>query len=256
MCRIYNLLSKILGIVAPLRTGHCSNNGGRGRRWLSAEAVESRKTRRKLERRWKSTGHESDRVEYQNSCRATNRLIIESQHRENQRVVNEAAGNARRQWSVVNDLLYAKPDPEPTTAKVEQLLCQNLLQFFTDKGVNIASSIRAKLTGSTVDPYIYDQPHNGPTLDDLPVVTIEEVTRILSEMPCKSSPMDFVPTSLLKSCSDMFAPIIARLANLSFTEGLFLTNFKWAQITPLLKRMPRQSFTDRKSTRLNSSHRL
>ena len=42
--------------------------------------------------------------------------------------------------------------------------------------------------------------------------------------------------SLLKSCSDMFAPIIARLANLSFADGLFPTNYKRAQITPLLKK--------------------
>ena len=64
------------------------------------------------------------------------------------------------------------------TAKAEQLLCQNFLQFFTDKVTNIASSIRVKLTGSTVNRNTYDQPHNGPTLDDLPVVTTEEFARI------------------------------------------------------------------------------
>ena len=54
------------------------------------------------------------------------------------------------------------------------------MKFFTDKGANITSSIRAKFTGSTVDPYTYDQLHNGPTLDDLPIVTAEEVARILT----------------------------------------------------------------------------
>ena len=91
---IQSAVSEILSIVAPLRTGHRPNNGRRDCRWLSAEAVEIRKTRRKLERRWKFTGHESDKVEYRNSCHATNHLIIESRHRENQQVVNEAAGNA------------------------------------------------------------------------------------------------------------------------------------------------------------------
>ena len=150
------------------------------------------------------------------------------------RVINEAVGNARRQWSVVNNLLHTKPDPEPTTAKAEQLLCQNFLQFFMDKVANIASFIQAKLVGSTVDPYTYDQPYNGSTLAHLPAVTTKEVAHILTEMPCKSSLIDFIPTSLLKSCSDFFAPIIARLANLSFAEGQFPTNFKRAQITPLL----------------------
>ena len=55
-------------------------------------------------------------------------------------------------------------------------------------------------------------------------------------MPSKSSPLDYLPTTLLKSCSDVFAPIVCTLANLSFSEGRFPTSFKLAQILPLLKK--------------------
>jgi hypothetical protein len=55
-------------------------------------------------------------------------------------------------------------------------------------------------------------------------------------MPSKSSPLDYLPTSLLKSCSSVFAPIICTLANLSFSEGHFPDSFKSAQISPLLKK--------------------
>ena len=48
--------------------------------------------------------------------------------------------------------------------------------------------------------------------------------------------MDYIPTSLLKSCSKVFSHIIAHLANLSFSEGCFPSDFKAAQITPLLKK--------------------
>ena len=47
--------------------------------------------------------------------------------------------------------------------------------------------------------------------------------------------MDFVPTSVLKRCRRVFAPLIARLANLSFQEGRFPSQFKRAQVTPLIK---------------------
>ena len=130
---IKSVVSEILDIVAPLRTGHRSNNGRRGRRWLSTEAVESHKARHKLECQWKSTGHESDRVEYQKSCPATNRLIIESRHCENQRVINEAVGNARRQWSVVNNLLHTEPDSEPTTAKRSSCFVKTFYSFLQTK---------------------------------------------------------------------------------------------------------------------------
>src|SRR5208282_6379521 len=54
-------------------------------------------------------------------------------------------------------------------------------------------------------------------------------------MPSKLSPMDFVPTSVIKRCSEVFITIITHLANLSFTEGVFPKLFKGAQVTPLLK---------------------
>ena len=48
--------------------------------------------------------------------------------------------------------------------------------------------------------------------------------------------MDAIPTSLLKSCSDVFAPLIARLAAMSFRDGTFPSRFKTASVTPLLKK--------------------
>ena len=55
-------------------------------------------------------------------------------------------------------------------------------------------------------------------------------------MPAESSIMDSIPTSVLKSSVDLFAPLIARLIALSFTEGTFPSRFKVASVTPLLKK--------------------
>ena len=55
-------------------------------------------------------------------------------------------------------------------------------------------------------------------------------------MPSKLSSIDFIPTSLLKLCLSMFSEIIVRLANLSFSEGIFTATFKSAAVTPLLKK--------------------
>ena len=48
--------------------------------------------------------------------------------------------------------------------------------------------------------------------------------------------MDFIPTSLIKSCPCVFSDLIAKLANLSFSEGHFPTCFKDALVTSLLKK--------------------
>ena len=73
-------------------------------------------------------------------------------------------------------------------------------------------------------------------MDALSPVSPEEVSKMLSSLQPKSSPMDYVPTSLLKSCSDIFSIIISNLANLSFAEGHFPNMFKTAEVRPLLKK--------------------
>src|SRR6478609_11273506 len=51
----------------------------------------------------------------------------------------------------------------------------------------------------------------------------------------KTSPLDYVHTSVLKSCSGIFVLLVTHLINLSFSEGCFPDQFKRAQVTPLLK---------------------
>ena len=76
----------------------------------------------------------------------------------------------------------------------------------------------------------------GPQLSAFKLVTEDEVRRLLSAMPAKSSPFDVLPRRLLKSCVDVFAPIVARLAYLSLQTGKFPSCYKRAQVLPLLKK--------------------
>src|SRR6476619_7036548 len=55
-------------------------------------------------------------------------------------------------------------------------------------------------------------------------------------LPNKTSPLDNVHTSALKTCSGVRVPLVTRLINLSFSEGCFPDQFKRAQVTPLLKK--------------------
>ena len=99
------------------------------------------------------------------------------------------------------------------------------------------NTIANRLIGQVTDPFTFDKMHSGPHLNSLSPVTTEEVNKLIGSMSSKSSPMDFMPTSVLKKCSGVFAPLIARLANLSFAEGHFPRRFKQAQVIPLLKKV-------------------
>ena len=92
------------------------------------------------------------------------------------------------------------------------------------------------LIGGRMDPLYCDKAHAGPALSDLEPPTVDEVRKMLGSIPAKSSKMDAILTSLLKSCADVFAPLIARLAAMSFRDGTFPSRFKTASVTPLLKK--------------------
>jgi len=44
-------------------------------KWLSSEAIAAKRSRRRLERRWRTTGAEAHRSEYRQACRKANQLI-------------------------------------------------------------------------------------------------------------------------------------------------------------------------------------
>ena len=73
-----------------------------------------------------------------------------------------------------------------------------------------------------------------PLLNRFRPVTVNETLELIQNCPLKNSPLDFIPTTLLKECCDVFAPLVCKLVNLSFTEGIFPEFFKIGQITPLI----------------------
>ena len=85
--------------------------------------------------------------------------------------------------------------------------------------------------------YPADRLDSGPCFSSLRPVSSVEVYKIISTLPPKLSPLDFIPTSLIKRCSSVFTDIIVNLANLSFEQGRFPTSYKPAVVTPLLKKI-------------------
>jgi hypothetical protein len=144
--------------------------------------------------------------------------------------------NPRRRWQVLNELLHSKALDSTGTDKENSELCLNFSNFFQTKITNLKLTVAAKLAHLGSAPCYPDHPHSGPYFDCLTSVTSAEVRKIITSYPNKSSPMDFVPTSLIKACPSVFSELIATLANLSFKQGCFPAAFKCASVTPLLKK--------------------
>jgi len=224
---------RMLDELAPV----CTSTKRRGKpesRWLSDEAVAAKQTRRRLERKWKSTGSDVVRIAYRAACRVANRLITESRNAFYPKRVAESSRDPRTLWSCVKGLLHMNNQSAPH----EPGMCNRCSSFFDEKITKAKSKIstmRAQLTPDLSQVQTTNDP-SEPCLDSLAEVSVAEVSKLISRLPNKSSPLDYLHTSVIKSCSDVLAPLIARLANLSFAEGRFPDRFKLAQVTPLIKK--------------------
>ena len=111
-----------------------------------------------------------------------------------------------------------------------------LLIFFIQKVVKIRGLINSARVLLFGDPLDDDSPYVGNPWTSISPVTIFEVSKSIASMSGKTSPLDLIPTNILKACSDVFSPIIMELANRSFVQGCFPSCFKVAQVKPILKK--------------------
>jgi hypothetical protein len=229
-----NTITSILNDFAPLKTGHRSGPR-QTKNWLSPEAVEAKKCRRRLERRWKTSNAEPDRLAYRAACRTANELIMKSRAASNLERINSCSKNPKSLWTTIKSILHSSTPAEQLPPAVSKPLADSLASFFREKIVALKLAISSKL-GGPPSPFAFDKSHTGQKLNDFTPVTPAEVTKLLNSMSSKSSPLDYVSTSLLKSCASTFSILISHLANLSFDQAAFPSKFKHALITPLLKK--------------------
>ena len=245
----WRLITYFLDTAAPLKTGHRSGPR-KAKNWLSPDAIEAKtKRRRRPERRWKASNAESDRLIYRAACSSANKLINKSRAASNIESINEASKNLKRLWPIQVSSHSFLPS-EQLSPSISQPLANSLASFFHQKIVALKESISLKFLSSNPSPFDFDQPHCNELLSDFMSVSPAEVSKLLQSMSNKSSQLDYIPTSLLKSCADIFSILISHLANLSFTQATFPSKFKLALISPLLKK---PGFTTTSSSFTSSS---
>ena len=148
------------------------------------------------------------------------------------KTTQEASHNPRSIWRAVNSILHPKSSSETISPEdVNASQCGIISKYFQDKLIQIRDCIKNKLASMPHRLLPVPPRHAGSTLSECEPVTEKEVIGILNNMPYKFSPVDYIPTTLLKQFPEIFGVLIALLASISFSEGRFPAVF-----TPLLKK--------------------
>ena len=136
-------------------------------------------------------------------------------------------------------------------------LSNQFARYFSDKVSNIRSELDAPCNDDEMTVCVNscdlsaDVFNNAPkcniscnnstnncskVLDCFSAVTEEEVRKIISKLPNKTSPLDPIPTWLMKQCVETFLPVITSIINNSFRVGSFPLILRQAVVSPLIKK--------------------
>jgi len=231
--QMQQVIVSTLDDIAPLR--RCVRRPPKAvTKFLSDDAIKAKRLRRRLERRWLETRAETDRAAYRRSCRLANSAINASRQNHFSDQLNNAA-TAKDRWRVAKELLHSTTTTHNRTFDELNNLCNLFSNFFVDKISTLKRTICAN-AASLADLVFPNPVYAGSQFDILSPVTVPEVYKLITNIQPKTSSVDYIPTSLIKSCPVVFSEIICTLANLSFKAGVFPSMFKSAVVTPLIKK--------------------
>ena len=127
--------------------------------------------------------------------------------------------------TLLRDCFTLRPPVSCSQTATAKLCARGLHCFFIRRWL-----ISNQTYGRIYDPLTFDHRYSWVPLADIQPVDNDEVRHLLASMPAKLSPMDKVPTSILKSCttcSAVFSPIIDVLQICRSQKLLYRCRSSW-----------------------------
>ncbi len=195
--------------------------------WYNQSIGVEKHKRRQLEK-WRTSQLEIDRQLYCEQKLAVNYLNRESKRAYYNQVVQACGSDAKRLFSIANQLLNRKqPSPLPSHT-CSKSLADHFSKFFVTK----IDSIQRNLC-----PDISDRPLQTPSvLEFFELTTSEEIVSLIRNTQSNTCELDPVLTKLLKECAHSFVPMITEIVNMSLHSREVPDVCKLAHIHPPLKK--------------------
>ncbi|XP_072044694.1 uncharacterized protein [Amphiura filiformis] len=227
-----SILSGLLNIHAPMKTRtivHRPNSP-----WFDENLRESKRIKRRYERKWLKTGLEVDRQVYTQYCKDHRKKVEDAKCEYHRAKI--AACDDRQLFKIVDKLSKSTTSTVLPDHSCRTDLANNFAHYFKEKVCKLLDKLDN-----------FDPPELSITLSEscestftaFREVSPEDVHQILLKSATKSCPLDPIPTDLLKKCLDPLLPHLTNIINSSLLSGLMPPSLKVAQVTPLrLTRFP------------------
>ena len=228
----YNVvLSSILDNHAPIKTKPVTLRPAAP--WYSEEIDNLKRSRRKLERRWRRTKHSSDRELFIKQCSAVNNLICASKKSYYTSLINNNQSDYKMLFKTIDKLLHRKHATPYPSFNSSTELANRFIEFFIEKITKIRNDL---ITTAPLRSVSVVSKHCLYKFDELKLVTVDEVRQYIVQLSCKSCDLDPLPAFVTKNSLDVLLPFITKIINISLESGKMPSQLKVAKLRPLLKK--------------------
>jgi len=199
--------------------------------WYDNHLRESKRVKRRLERKWVKTDLTVDKQIYQAHC-CEYRKDLESAKRTFYRNKFSRC-NQRQLFRTVDKLSSAKSAKTLPDSDSLESLTSRFHDFFDSK----VEKIRSKLVATDPGKMSVNITESCTTkFSQFRPVTNDEVRKIIMDSSKTSCDLDPMPTNLLAEIIEAPLPAITKIINKSFSSGEIPTALKSALISPLIKK--------------------
>ena len=234
VAQIESNITGVLNVHAPLKT---TKRHRQAEHWQDKLIDELKQRRRYFERKYRRTRSGAYKRMYKLMCRCTN-SVITTRHKKHFAEKIDVSSGSKMAWKQAQKLLSTTDEPTENSPTDIVKLCDSLQAFFSDKINKISLNISSLIASLQLPnlPHSTSCPKLQNSLTTFHQVTEDDVKRIITSSPPKTSGADVMPTWLLLQCLETLAPSFTRLFNLSLSSGVFPESFKSARVTPLIKK--------------------
>ena len=194
---------------------------------------------RKLERKWRSNNSVEYLLDWKNSVRVYKKALHKARAAYYSKIIEENKNNPRFLFSTVARLTESHSSTEPSIPR--SLNSSIFMTFFNDKILTIRNridhllpSIGTNTPSSTEISETTDNPTNY--LDSFSLITLDQLTKLISGSKPTTCILDPIPTKLLKEILPLINSTLLNTINLSLSSGYVPRSFRIAVIKPLLKK--------------------
>lgn len=230
LLNIYNnTVGNELNAVAPLKTRSFPTSASPS--WMDAEYRTNRATRRRLEQKWKKSGHSNDKKLYVAQRDVCVNMCNEKRTKYYSDLIESKRGDQRALFNIVNNLCDKDKSLGVLPSHDDS---KELADKFNEYYLNKVKQIRNKIPStnyniSNVSDFC------GVPLDFFRPTTVQEISEILKVSGIKTSFNDILPARILKQVIESLLPYLCELVNKSLTTGS-CEGMKESIVGPLLKK--------------------